>query len=255
MYQILGKISEINAPLVFKGALITKLILMENGYTATERQTKDIDANWIDIPPTMEDLENTVNDSLKSFNGSIYAVSKREYGQGKSAGIWVMTKETEELIFSMDITIKPVIGSKIYHYGEASIRGVVPEAVLCDKIHVLSGERIFRRAKDIIDVYALSSCLRIRLADIYNAFIKAGRELGTFDAFINRRADLEHAYNKMRGVIGKPEFAEVYSYLKVFLKPFVLNEKSRKVWDNSKASWTDDIVKTRQYNRSERDTR
>jgi len=86
MYQILGKISEVNAPLVFKGALITKLILMENRYSATERQTKDIDANWIDIPPTMEDLENTVNDALKSFDGSIYAVAKREYGQGKSAG-------------------------------------------------------------------------------------------------------------------------------------------------------------------------
>ena len=47
MYQILGRISEANIPLVFKGALITKLILTENGFTTLERQTKDIDANWI----------------------------------------------------------------------------------------------------------------------------------------------------------------------------------------------------------------
>jgi len=42
MYQILGRISEANIPLVFKGALITKLILTENGFTTLERQTKDM---------------------------------------------------------------------------------------------------------------------------------------------------------------------------------------------------------------------
>ena len=45
MYLIMGKISESDAPIVFKGAMITKLILSEGGYTALERQTKDIDAN------------------------------------------------------------------------------------------------------------------------------------------------------------------------------------------------------------------
>ena len=36
MYQIMGEISKANAPIVFKGALVTKLILAENGYTAVE---------------------------------------------------------------------------------------------------------------------------------------------------------------------------------------------------------------------------
>ena len=89
MYQIIGKISEINAPIVFKGALITKLILKENGYTLTERPTNDIDANWIGEPPTMEALADVVNRSLESFNGRIYALAKRPYGPGKSAGIWI----------------------------------------------------------------------------------------------------------------------------------------------------------------------
>ena len=35
MYQIIGMLSNINAPIVFKGALITKLILKENGYNLT----------------------------------------------------------------------------------------------------------------------------------------------------------------------------------------------------------------------------
>jgi hypothetical protein len=61
MYQVLGKISESNAPIVFKGALITKLILAENGYSTSERMTRDIDANWVDAPPSMHVLVEAVN--------------------------------------------------------------------------------------------------------------------------------------------------------------------------------------------------
>ena len=38
-------------PIVFKGGLITKLILNESGLSSVQRTTKDIDANWIGQPP------------------------------------------------------------------------------------------------------------------------------------------------------------------------------------------------------------
>ncbi|MDR1421909.1 MAG: hypothetical protein LBI64_03480, partial [Coriobacteriales bacterium] len=79
--------------------MITKLVLSERGYASAERQTKDIDANWVGAPPSM---------------------------------------------------------SRLYHYGEIGIRGVLPTEILADKISVLSGRHIFRRAKDIFDVYALA---------------------------------------------------------------------------------------------------
>jgi hypothetical protein len=43
--EILGTISATDAPIVFKGALIAKLILSENGFVSTARQTRDIDAD------------------------------------------------------------------------------------------------------------------------------------------------------------------------------------------------------------------
>ena len=239
MYQIIGKISDINAPIVFKGALITKLILKENGYTLTERPTNDIDANWIGEPPTMDELASVVNRSLESFDGAIYALAKRPYGPGKSAGIWIMSKESGEQLISMDVSISPVTGSRMYHYGEAAICGVLPDAVLCDKISVLSGDRIFRRSKDVLDVYALANCLKVRTADIYDALEKAERALGSFEAFTTRRPDLEHAYNKMRGVIGKPDFDVVYSFLGKFLEPFIQQDRSPKVWYGDAVLWRD----------------
>jgi hypothetical protein len=33
LYSLMGAISKTDAPVVFKGALITKLVLAENGYT------------------------------------------------------------------------------------------------------------------------------------------------------------------------------------------------------------------------------
>ena len=51
MYSILNNISNTNLPIVFKGALITKLILSNNGFEDVSRYTKDIDGNWIGKTP------------------------------------------------------------------------------------------------------------------------------------------------------------------------------------------------------------
>ena len=86
----------------------------------------------------------------------------------------------------------------------------------------------------------MANCLNIRTADIYNALEKAERALGSFEAFITRRSDLEHAYNKMRGVIGKPDFDDVYLFLGKFLEPFIQLDRSPKVWYGDTVSWRDE---------------
>jgi len=144
MYEIISKISTLDAPLVFKGALITKLILAENGYMLSERPTNDIDGNWTGEPPTMDELAGIVNKAIEALDYSFIAEPIRTYAPGKSAGIRIVDKETGVRLIDIDITIKPVLGSRTYYFGELSIRGVIPDAVLCDKISVLSGDRIFR---------------------------------------------------------------------------------------------------------------
>ena len=86
MYRLMGEISKSDAPIVFKGAMITKLILAEGGYSALERQTRDIDANWLGAPPSMSALVATVNDALGDLGKTICAVAFREYGEKMSAG-------------------------------------------------------------------------------------------------------------------------------------------------------------------------
>jgi len=242
MYKIIGKISEFDTPIVFKGALITRLVLMENEYSALERQTKDIDANWTEAPPSMEELKNIVNRSLTIFNGKLYAEAIREYGEKKSAGIAIVETASGNRIITMDISIKPVTGSKIYYYGKIGVRGVLANEILADKISVISSKMVFRRAKDIIDIYALAHCVNVHTDDIFYIYKKnPARVVGVFDEFYNRRQDVEHAYESLAGIENKPSFDNVYSYLTKFIKPFAEHDETPKLWDSEKMMWENEI--------------
>ena len=238
MYQVMERISKTNAPIVFKGALITKLVLEENGYSDLKRQTRDIDANWIDSPPSMNALVETINTSLGDLRNQFHAIAFREYDEKKSAGISILLNGTDKEMMSMDISIKPVSGSRMYHYGEAEIKGVLANEILADKISVLSKPLVFRRAKDIVDVYALAHCVRIEAQDIFEIYrSNPSRETSTFTEFYTQRQDIEHAYNKLTGIEGKPPFDDVYTYLSEFLKPFAERGGVPRLWNKEAVAW------------------
>ena len=237
MYRLLGTISAADTPIVFKGALIKNLVLAEHGYNEIYRETTDIDCNWVGTPPSMNTLVDTVNQSLGELQNQYYAEAKREYDAKKSAGVNIIEKDTDTIITEIDISMKPVIGSKIYYYGEMSIKGVLAIEILADKISVLASNYIFRRMKDMIDVYSLVHCVKIQTREIYDIYDKTKKELQSFDAFLNRVPELEHAYNTLRGVEGKPDFGVVYSYLDKFLNPFIQKDHDNKIWDNKKELW------------------
>jgi len=64
VYRVLGNISAADTPIVFKGTIITELILAEHRFHEAERITNDIEANWVDTPPSMDVLVDTINRAL-----------------------------------------------------------------------------------------------------------------------------------------------------------------------------------------------
>jgi len=237
MLGIMGRISNTDAPLVFKGALITKLILSEHGFETVARATTDMDANWTGSPPSMDYLVNVINQSLGDIQYTYSAQAVREYKTGRSAGVSIVNKNTDKAIFTMDISMKPVQGSKLYFFGDIGIRGVLPDEVLADKIAVISSRLLFRRMKDLVDVYALSHCVSVRTRAIAEICSAKGREIEGFDAFLNRMPDVEHAYNRLKDIEGKPAFDSIYSYMREFVKPFSMNERLNAIWDSDSVSW------------------
>ena len=47
----MGAIADGNVPVIYKGAMITKLILQENDFDDFLRETQDIDASWAGANP------------------------------------------------------------------------------------------------------------------------------------------------------------------------------------------------------------
>lgn len=248
MYEIIGNISESNAPIIFKGALITKLILAENHFNEIARKTIDIDANWIGEPPDMKYLEDIVNQSLTGVSVDLYAKIIREYGNKKSAGICIFDSITDEPVVEMDISISKFQNARTYTYGEMTIKGILPTEILADKISVISGDKIFRRAKDLVDIYALAHCVEVKTTDIYASHERNGRTLSDFTTFIQRVNDLDHAYQKLRGIDNKPEFENVYRYVAKFAKPFMLINRTEKIWNCKNAEW--DEIKKKEHEES-----
>ena len=242
MYEIIGAITDTDLPIVFKGCLVLKLLLKENGFEEIERMTRDIDASWIGTAPTMAIIAGEINQCLEKTSPTLVAVPSREYGERRSGGIRIVEKDTEDEIASMDIDIKPALGEKEYYVGNIKVRGIISDEILVDKISVLSGDFIFRRVKDMVDVYALAHCLAIKTNDLFSAFQKSGRVCGNFQKFLNQKEDLEHAYEKLNIIKGKPNFEEIYSYLLLFLEPFYKeNTNPNFIWDNNKRGWSDNI--------------
>lgn len=236
MYKIMGCLYQEQAPIVFKGALITKLVLAKSGFDGFARETKDIDADWTGEPPTMKALTSTIDKALSKGGYDMEAIAYREYGERQSAGVKIVDKSTGDEVVRMDIDVKPSNGSVTYWYGNASFKGTTVNQILCDKLSSLSGDKIFRRVKDMVDVFALSKCVTIKTQEIYDLANSTGRVINGFNAFLTKPTELEHAYGKLRGVDNKPTFSEVYEHLKKFVSPFVREDKNA-VWKSGEMEW------------------
>ena len=238
MYSFISELSKSHFPIVIKGALITKLILDEHNYVDVERRTQDIDINWVKTPPTMNELKNSIQSVLDSYNQNYKAVVKREYGYKRAAKITVTDKTNGDDIFSMDIDMKPMLGSRTYYLGKAKIRGVLPNEIIADKIYILSTPLIYKhRAKDIVDTYNLSKCLEIETESVYHINQMRGRTFQNYDGFLNHKSELQHAYERLKGIDGKPDFEGLYNHLHKFLKPFISDEQSAMIWNPEKFIW------------------
>ena len=105
MYSILGELSNSNIPLIFKGGLINRLLLQEQSYNDIYRLTKDIDANWVGVPPSLEDLSSSIANAIKDKHSNLEVKATRDFGEKKSAKVVFTDTHTGTDLVTMDIDI------------------------------------------------------------------------------------------------------------------------------------------------------
>ena len=221
MYQVMKAFYESGIPISFKGSMVLKAFLIESGYMQDTRHTVDIDANWISkTEPTADQIVKALQKALDDNDIHLDISMYRMFGIGRSAGLNLADSATGEVLFSMDIDVnRPIPNTKIYELEDIRFSGVTPAHMIADKLAVISSDTVFRRIKDVIDLYYISQVFKFEKEKITDALAKSGRKLGSFEAFNNRYDELKHSYDKFRyiGDISKPPFEEVYETVKKYI--------------------------------------
>lgn len=231
MYEVMMAIYNSGIPMNFKGSMVLKACLVEAGYSEDTRHTTDIDGNWYsDELPSGEQMVQSLQNALTKNNIDLNVSIYRMYGEGRSAGFELSDNSTGEILFSMDIDVnRPVASTKIYEIEGIRFLGVSPSQMIADKVSVLSTDKVFRRIKDVVDLYYISKVFTFNKADIVQTLKDTGRALDSFNGFLHRTDDLRHSYDKFRfaGDINKPSFDDVYLTVKEFIRDILPKERSR----------------------------
>ena len=156
MYGVMKALYDSGIPLDFKGSMVLKACLIEAGFHEEIRHTVDIDANWYsDSPPAAEQMTDSLQKALERAGIDLELSLYRMYGEGRSAGFELANRETGDILFTMDIDVnRPAVLTRIYAIAGIRFRGVSVDQMLADKISAVSGDKVFRRIKDVVDLYA-----------------------------------------------------------------------------------------------------
>lgn len=222
MYMVMKAIYDSGIPISFKGSMVLKACLLEAGYSEEIRHTVDIDANWnSDIAPTAEQMVESLQKAIDKSSVELEVRLYRPHGEKRSAGFELIDPSTDEVLFTMDIDVnRPAPETKIYEIEGIRFCGSSPAQMIADKLSAISTDKIFRRIKDVVDLYYISKVFEFNTVDIRNALKNSKRELDNFDGFLHRTSELEHSYEKFRfaGGVNKPSFEEIYKNVTIFIE-------------------------------------
>ena len=231
MYKVMKAIYDSGIPISFKGSMVLKACLIEAGYDDETRHTVDIDANWnSDNPPTSEQMVESLQKAIDNSSLDLEVRSFREAGEKRSAGFELIDRTTDEKLFTMDVDVnRPVPPTKIYEIEGLRFCGVSPLQMMADKVAVVSTEKVFRRIKDVVDLYYFSKVFEFNVSEIKQTLKNSERTLEGFNGFLHKTEELKHSYEKFRfaGDVNKPDFDEVYHNVKAFIKGVLPKEKKR----------------------------
>ncbi|MGM9640400.1 MAG: nucleotidyl transferase AbiEii/AbiGii toxin family protein [Faecousia sp.] len=228
MYEVMKAVYDSGIPISFKGSMVLKACLLEAGYSDDTRHTVDIDANWnSDTPPSAEQMVESLQKAIDRCGIDLKVSIYRMYGEKRSAGFELADHSTGETLFTMDVDVnRPVPPTKIYEVEGLRFCGVSLSQMIADKVAAISTDKVFRRIKDVVDLYYLSKVFASNTADVMQTLRNSERALDNFRGFIHRTEELKHSYEKFRfaGGVNKPSFEEVYSGVKAYIKAVLPKE-------------------------------
>lgn len=206
LYRIIDSLHKADVPVSIKGGLALNAIL--NQYNAdVDRKTIDIDADWLRRPPDMDEMRDLLEQAVQLSYPEYTVHMTRNFGERQSAGFNIIDNESR-IVTKIDIDVGKTPDTSLYRIQGMTFRGASIENILADKITAISTPRVFRRTKDMLDIYAVNQYIGYDRQKLLNCL--KDRTLGDFSTLKNNKDSAEHAYGKLRDITNKPDFDTVY---------------------------------------------
>ncbi len=245
MYNLIERIAQLGHPIVFKGHMVLKhLIMSESINIGTYRGTRDIDMDWCDSLENKVAIENELDSLIQSYNtDSLRLLKTRDFTETNSGGFTVAYNGNK--LFSVDISLRlnPFVELYVTNNGVKFV-GSSRYKMLADKIRAISTKVVYRRVKDIYDLYLLSHLKGLKYNSIQHIieyeYEYNKRGIGEFVQFTDNLKEITHAYNELKGIVNKPDFKLVYGVVRDFVYPFMLKMGTcqiDKTWNIKSRSW------------------
>lgn len=233
--------------LAIKGAVSLRETAKDYDYQDVMRITADLDMDWktkshADWEIFVKEIEDTANKN--SELGLNYKIIKRRgFAKNKDSDTltFKVLQNDSEATFSIDVNLNSkAISFDSKNIGDVSIDMYPIGYMIADKMKVIATEKVYRRTKDLIDLYIISNLADFHYNQIYNKVWEklVDEEFSTL-FFINRcdKDKLEHAYNKLERVNFKPHLNEVVERVASFTAPLYHYSKNANMWDKSLGMW------------------
>ncbi|MFB5762043.1 hypothetical protein [Paenibacillus medicaginis] len=125
-------------------------------------------------------------------------------------------------------------------YTDSYPLGFSIETMIADKVAVFLSQKIYRRAKDLYDLYILSYAKDYHMRNLLSDIQHKGNKNEAYHIADNDQ--LEHAYNKLEGIIKKPDFETVMARVVLFVYPIGEALKAEEpdlflVWFTERGEW------------------
>jgi hypothetical protein len=167
-------------------------------------------------------MKQTRESSEKSTSSFDFIDNSDDYYK-KNIDDSLITNYSERLLFSADI--ERYEDNK--KYVTINLDGLdIPISPIikqtADKTSAISGRKVFRRAKDVSDLYEILQKYDIDYAEL-TPLLKLDEKM--FEPFIRDNKEAEKAYDKLTGIIGdKPSFDDVYGIIISFIHPYLVED-------------------------------
>lgn len=246
LYRLMTVLYNNNVPIVFKGALVLKVIQYQYGNpSGVERETHDLDGDWVGTAPSMQYLTNILQTAVDSLGYNMRVEACREYGNKKSAGFNFIRLDTGDLFVTMDLSIRVNNCLQLYSFIDGiTFCGQSINKIIVDKISVCASKLIFRRIKDIIDLYILSYCWKGYSKDLVELSLYLQRPFDDLSRLANCYEELEHAYSRYRNKASILSFNIIHQRVVKFLLPFSNKDNNNYYWDGNNWNLLESRTKT-----------